>query len=98
LKHSESVKDRWHQRLEMPHTIRCGPDQENAERQRGETLLVLNAPIHRHQDIVFTPHALQKLAVLDTSPTATANGVYLVTVKSPGECSRQLLVKQNSHW
>jgi hypothetical protein len=47
-------------------------------------LLELDAAVHRDQDIVVAPHAVQEVAVLDASPAAADHGVNIVAAEFLG--------------
>ncbi len=92
-----STENGRHERFKVRDTIRWGTDKKHGERQPGEIVLELDAPIHRDQRIVLTPHAPQKLAVRDARPATSDDGVDTVAFERGGEVEWELLVKKNAH-
>jgi len=69
----------------MHHSIRGGENEKDAERQRRDVLLELDALVHGEQSIVLTTHALKKVAVLDASPTTPDDGSGAVAFEHGGK-------------
>jgi hypothetical protein len=85
LERWEGVEDRRHERLEVHHSIGWRTDKKDAEGQRGEVLLELNALVHCDQSLVLIPHTSQKLAVRDARPAAADYAIDTVALERGGE-------------
>jgi hypothetical protein len=81
LDREESGEDRRHKQPQIPHTVSRRANEDDAEWQCRNVLLKLDTPVHRHEDIIVTPHAEQQLAVLDPRPTLTGHRIHIMSAE-----------------
>ena len=93
----DGCDDRRHERSQILDAVGSGANDDDAERQSPDLMLELDAAVHRHEDIIFTPHAAQELAILDPGPAARDICVDRMTGELEGKVQWELLVKQHAH-
>ena len=73
------LENRRYKRVQMDHAVRVCQNQEDAQLKPRNVLLEFEVAIHCYQYLETPLRAVQKFAVLDTSPAQTGNGGDLVT-------------------
>ena len=86
-------EDCWNERPEVKHPIRGGAHEQDAERLLGERLLKLQLAIHCDESIKAVSGAAEQLAVLDSLPTQSYDGLNLVARELGSQINRDVLVK-----
>ena len=81
----------------MNHSVRPGTNDQHAQTEGLQALLVPKASIHRHQDIKTPMSASKKLAIMGPGPPGGLHGSDLVSRQFGDKITRQVLVKQNVH-
>jgi len=83
--------EHWHdERLQVAQTVRWSDQQQNAERQGRDGLLVDNVLVHCHERIEASGGMTQELPIGDTRPTQPGYRVDFVITACVREANRQV--------
>jgi hypothetical protein len=70
---------------------------DDPKRELRDWLLVLDAAVHRDQNLVLAAHPAEEVAILDAGPSASDHGINVMAGKLKGEIYGQVLVKKDAH-
>jgi hypothetical protein len=97
LKLTQCIEDGRQNELQVDQSIRWSANQENAERQPGEALLLLEVPIHRQESVKAPGHLAEQFPVGDPLPAFCRNRGCLVADEARDQIGWQVLIKKNAH-
>ena len=81
----------------MNHAVGPSPNDQYAQPEALQALLVSQASIHRQQDVKPPVGTSQKLAIIDPGPAGGLHRRNVVSRQFSDKITGQVLVKQNAH-
>ena len=81
----------------MIHAVRVGHNQDYAQFQCQNVLLMFQVAVHGNQHIKPPLRPAQKLTIFTSTPAQTSNRGDIVTCQLCGQANGQVFIKKNAH-